>query len=176
MGQLDWSGARWLLIGLPVPSQGLSYVTWAKALGLLVSRVEGTAWGWFHRAATTSRPWQWKDYGSMLTCAQQDPLSSSQVNHHPFCSGFFAVYHSLISYDLVLGFAVNIQFFCYIIWLLWKFSHFLFDLVLGFCCLGFLISYYYLIWVFLWKFKMPPFPVNIYISFVIFCSGFLLLN
>ena len=59
---------------------------------------------------------------------------------------------------------------------LWKFSHFLFDIVLGFCCLGFLISYYYLIWVFLWKFKMPPFPVNIYISFVIFCSGFLLLN
>ena len=141
MGQLDWSGARWLLIGLPVPSQGLSYVTWAKALGLLVSRVEGTAWGWFHRAATTSRPWQWKDYGSMLTCAQQDPLSSSQVNHHPFCSGFFAVYYSLISYDLVLGFAVNIQFFCYIIW------------------------------VFLWKFKMPPFPVNIYLL-LYFVLGF----
>ena len=148
MGQLDWSGARWLLIGLPVPSQGLSYVTWAKALGLLVYRVEDTAWGWFHRAATTSRPWQWKDYGSMLTCAQQDPLSSSQVNHHPFlfwvfccllvshflwsCSGFCCEYSILLLYYLA-----SVKIFSFLIWscsgfLLSRLSHFLLLFDLGF--------------------------------------------
>ena len=133
MGQLDWSGARWLLIGLPVPSQGLSYVTWAKALGLLVSRVEGTAWGWFHRAATTSRPWQWKDYGSMLTCAQQDPLSSSQVNHHPFLFWGFLL-------------SISLSFLMILFWvLLWIFNSFV---ILSGFCENFLISYLILFWVF----------------------------
>ena len=29
----------------------------------MVPRVEDNAWGWFHRAAKTSRSWQWKDNG-----------------------------------------------------------------------------------------------------------------
>uniref|UniRef100_A0A2C9UYZ7 Uncharacterized protein n=1 Tax=Manihot esculenta TaxID=3983 RepID=A0A2C9UYZ7_MANES len=34
----------------------------SEGLALLVPRAEGTALGWLHRAATTSRSWQWKDY------------------------------------------------------------------------------------------------------------------
>ncbi|KAK4769564.1 hypothetical protein SAY86_027714 [Trapa natans] len=33
-----------------------------EGLGLLITRVEGKALGWLHRAATTSLSQQWKDY------------------------------------------------------------------------------------------------------------------
>ena len=57
-----WSGVLWLISVSPITSQELNPVAWAKVLGHLVPRVEDTAWGWFHRAATTSPSWQWKDH------------------------------------------------------------------------------------------------------------------
>lgn len=52
----------WLISGSPIPSQEMNPAARAKALGHLVPRVEGTAWGWLHRAATTFSSWQWKDH------------------------------------------------------------------------------------------------------------------
>ena len=57
----------------------------SEGLGYLSPKVGGNAWGWFHRAATTSRSWQWKD---------NKPLSSRliwsngliKLDHHFFCS------------------------------------------------------------------------------------------
>ena len=37
----------------------------SEDLGVSALRVEGIAWGWSHRAAITSRSWQWKDNGSV---------------------------------------------------------------------------------------------------------------
>jgi len=37
----------------------------SEDLGVSAPRVEGIAWGWSHRAAITSRSWQWKDNGSV---------------------------------------------------------------------------------------------------------------
>ncbi|EEF34888.1 conserved hypothetical protein [Ricinus communis] len=34
--------------------------------GSMGPRAEGTALGWFHRAAITSLSWQWKDNGPVL--------------------------------------------------------------------------------------------------------------
>ncbi|KAI5345266.1 hypothetical protein L3X38_013143 [Prunus dulcis] len=64
--RLQSSVRGWLSAGPPIPSQELNPVARAKALGHLVSRAEGTAQGWLHRATTTSRSWQWKDNGSVV--------------------------------------------------------------------------------------------------------------
>lgn len=58
-----WSARSKLRVELRDLGEGLGYV---------VPRVEGTASGWFHRAATTSRSRQWKDNGPV-------PSSSSKT-------------------------------------------------------------------------------------------------
>lgn len=61
------SGHSWQCSGPPVPSKESGHVSWAKALGHMVLRQEGKAWGWFHRAAITSLSLQWKDNGTEPT-------------------------------------------------------------------------------------------------------------
>ncbi|KAE8715090.1 hypothetical protein F3Y22_tig00110187pilonHSYRG00538 [Hibiscus syriacus] len=63
------SDPTWLYNGLPDPSQELSNGTSVKTVGVVASRVKGTASGWFHRAAKTILSWQWEDY-------RLDPLRS----------------------------------------------------------------------------------------------------
>lgn len=46
----------------PVPSWVAEPRDLGEDSGLLAPRVEGTAPGWFHRAASTSRSRQWKDH------------------------------------------------------------------------------------------------------------------
>ncbi|KAI3466312.1 hypothetical protein Pfo_022975, partial [Paulownia fortunei] len=65
-----WAGpSGWILVaksGPSVPSGELGPDAWAEGLGFVTFRMEGTALGWFHRAATTSCSLQWKDYGLVL--------------------------------------------------------------------------------------------------------------
>jgi len=37
-----------------------------EGMSLLVPRLEGTAWGWLHRAVTTSGSGQWRDHRLLL--------------------------------------------------------------------------------------------------------------
>ena len=86
-----------LMLARPFQAKGLNHATWAKALGFVVLREEGIASGWFHRAATTSRPWQWKDYGLAPLRTHQGPMSWTWMDHYLFVRHWVFALSSLSS-------------------------------------------------------------------------------
>ena len=80
-GWFGWRGrVRWGWdTGSPVPSGEFESCDPTEGLGDVVPRVEGTAWGWIHRAAFTSRSLRWKDNVLVL----HGPNDASSAAHNP---------------------------------------------------------------------------------------------
>jgi len=56
----------------------------SEDIGLLTLRVEDTAWGWFHRAATTSHSQQWRDHRLQQSQSPNGLVSLICLDHHFF--------------------------------------------------------------------------------------------
>ncbi|GMP56943.1 hypothetical protein CsSME_00021231 [Camellia sinensis var. sinensis] len=91
MSCASWLARSKLGVGSCGPSKGLDF---------MARRVEGTASGWFHRAAITSRSRRWKDYKPVHSWAIL-PGDSITLNNHffailPSCSAPL-IYHGINS-------------------------------------------------------------------------------
>ncbi|CAL5406575.1 unnamed protein product [Camellia sinensis] len=62
------------LLGCPVQAESMNHAGQAKACGRVVTKVEGTALGWPHRAAITSHSQQWKDNSSVQLWPNKSPM------------------------------------------------------------------------------------------------------
>ncbi|KAL0443141.1 UNVERIFIED_CONTAM: hypothetical protein Slati_2036800 [Sesamum latifolium] len=60
------AGSKLLTCWSARSKRGVGFRSPGEGLGLVALRAEGTASGWLHRAAITSRSLQWKDNGSVL--------------------------------------------------------------------------------------------------------------
>ena len=99
---VHWVGSQWAGFGLgsllACPFQVGSWdIFWAKVRSQYLFRAEETAWGWFHRAASTFRSRRWKDNGPVVFRAHYDPLGRLQLSHHFFLDHQGYKVHNLLT-------------------------------------------------------------------------------